>query len=89
MEVTLLGETVMLLEALQSSPVNTKQIAEWTAKDSVLSKVKKWLSQQRWTDTDDHGEELRPYRQRKEELVYKMAVSCGDPEWWYQNKVGS
>ena len=66
-EVTLPGETVMLLETLQSSPVNAKQIAEWTAKDPVLSKVKKWLSQG-WTDTDDHAEELRPYRQRKEEL---------------------
>ena len=57
----------MLLETLQSSPVNAKQIAEWTAKDPVLSKVKKWLSQG-WADTDDHAEELRPYRQRKEEL---------------------
>ena len=57
----------MLLETLQSSPVNAKQIAEWMAKDPVLSKVKKWLSQG-WTDTDDHAEELRPYRQRKEEL---------------------
>ena len=66
-EVTLLGETVMLLETLQSSPVNAKQIAEWMAKDPVLSKVKKWLSQG-WTNTDDHAEELRPYRQRKEEL---------------------
>ena len=55
MEVTLPGETVMLLETLQSSPVNAKQIAEWTAKDPVLSKVKKWFSQG-WTDTDDHGE---------------------------------
>ncbi|KAL5509095.1 hypothetical protein EMCRGX_G004382 [Ephydatia muelleri] len=67
MEVTLPGVTVMLLEAYQSSPVNAKQIAEWMAKDPVLSKVKKWLSQG-WTDTDEHGEELRPYRQRKEEL---------------------
>ena len=66
-EVTLPGETVKLLETLQSSPVNAKQIAEWMAKDPVLSKVKKWLSQG-WTETDDHAEELRPYRQRKEEL---------------------
>ena len=67
MEVTLPGETVMLLVALQSTPVNAKQIAEWMAKNPVLSKVKKWLSQG-WTNTDYHGEELRPYRQCKEEL---------------------
>ena len=57
----------MLLGTLQSSPVNAKQVAEWTAKDLVLSKVKKWPNQG-WTNTDDYGEELRPYRQRKEEL---------------------
>eukprot|EP00731_Ephydatia_muelleri_P014607 Em0008g327a len=67
MEVTLPGVTVMLLETLQSSPVNAKQIAEWMAKDPVLSKVKKWLSQG-WTNTDEHREALRPYRQHKEEL---------------------
>ena len=66
-EVSLPGETVMLLETLQSSPVNAKQIAEWTAKDPVLSKVKKWLSVG-WTFTDKHDEELWPYRQRKEDL---------------------
>ena len=66
-EVTLLGETVMLLETLWSSPVNAKQIAEWMAKDPVLCKVKKWLSQG-WIDTDYHVEDLRPYRQHKEEL---------------------
>ena len=57
----------MLLETLQSSPVNAKQIAEWTTKDPVLCKVKKWLSHG-WINTDDHGEDLQPYRQRKEEL---------------------
>ena len=72
-EVTLPGETVMLLETLQSSPVNAKQIAEWTAKDPVLSKVKKWRSQG-WTDTDDHAKELWPYRRKEELWLYLVGI---------------
>ena len=65
-EVPLPGETVLLLETLEASPINAKQIAEWTEKDPVLSKVKKWLTEG-WPEKE-HEEELRPYRQRKDEL---------------------
>ena len=47
-------------------PLNAKQIAEWTEKDPVLSKVKKWLTEG-WPEKECE-EELRPYRQRKDEL---------------------
>jgi hypothetical protein len=74
-EVLLPGETVLLLETLEASPINAKQIAEWTEKDPVLSKVKKWLTEG-WPEKE-REEELRPYRQRK---AYKMDAFCGDRE---------
>ena len=65
-EVPLPGETVLLLETLEASPVNAKQIAKWTERDPVLSKVKKWLTDG-WPERE-REEDLRPYRQRKDEL---------------------
>ena len=38
-EVPMPGETVLLLETLQSSPITATQIKAWTARDSVLSRV--------------------------------------------------
>ena len=35
------GDSRVAGDYSQSSPVNSRQIAEWTAKDTVLSKVKK------------------------------------------------
>ena len=65
-EVPLPGARVLLLETLETSPVNAKQIPEWTERDPILSKVKKWLTEG-WPEKE-REEELRPYRQRKEEL---------------------
>ena len=39
-EVPVPGETNLLLECLQTSPVNAKQIRIWTDQDHILSKVK-------------------------------------------------
>ena len=63
---TLPGETVLLMETLQVSPVNFEHIRKWTEADGVLSKVKEllitgWMS-------DDGDEDLQPYRKRKGEL---------------------
>ena len=64
-EVPMPGETVLLLETLQSSPITATQIKAWTARDSVLSRVvERVLSG--WSSTSD--ETLIPYQRRKDEL---------------------
>eukprot|EP00731_Ephydatia_muelleri_P001678 Em0001g1678a len=60
------GETVLLMEILQSSPVSVEEIRTWTKEDPVLSKVKGLLING-WKGDDD-SEDLRPFRQRHEEL---------------------
>ena len=69
MEVSLPGEIVMSLKA-------SLVIAEWTANDPVLSKVKKSL-RHGWTLIDEQFEE---HRQRIEELCQQGGCTL-----WYQN----
>lgn len=57
--VPLPGETILLMENLQASPVNVKQIRQWTDRDPVLSKVRR-LVQEGWETSND--EQLRPYQ---------------------------
>ena len=59
-------ETVLRMETLQSSPVSVEEIRTWTKEDSLLSKVKGLLING-WKG-DDGSEDLRPFRQRQEEL---------------------
>ena len=63
--VPLPGETIFLMDTLETSPVNATQIRTWTSKDPVLSRVKE-LVLQGWVDTTD--EQLQPYQRRKDEL---------------------
>ena len=59
------GETILLMEALDSSVITASQIKTWTAKDPVLAKVKDMLLQgQRPPVTD----EFKPFRSRFTEL---------------------
>ncbi|KAL5488897.1 hypothetical protein EMCRGX_G017911 [Ephydatia muelleri] len=60
------GETMLLMETLQSSPVSVEEIRTWTKEDPVLSKVKGLLING-WKG-DDGSQDLRPCRQRLEEL---------------------
>ena len=39
------GETILLLDMLNSLPVTSEQIKQWTSKDPVLSKVKIMIQQ--------------------------------------------
>ena len=69
------GETVFLMDILQSSPIDVSQIRNATSKDPVLSKVR-ILVLQGWTYTPD--KELQPYQLRKEELsVHDGCVLVG------------
>ena len=46
-KVPVLGETILLLDMLNSLPVTSEHIRRWTSKDPVLSKVK-IMVQQGW-----------------------------------------
>ena len=59
------GETILMLENLQTTPVNIKHVMKWTDRDPVLPKVRR-LVQQGWETTDD--QQLQPFQVRKEEL---------------------
>ena len=59
------GETILMLENLQTTPVNIKHVRQWTERDPVLSKVCR-LVQQGWETTDN--QQLQPFQIRKEEL---------------------
>ena len=59
------GETILLLDMLNSLPVTSEQIKQWTSKDPVLSKVKIMI-QQGWEYSKES--DLTPYQKRKDEL---------------------
>ena len=59
------GDTIMLLETLQSSPVTAKLIKTWTNRDPTLSKVRDFVKKG-WIHTNDP--KLRPYQGRHMEL---------------------
>ena len=64
-KVTVPGETILLLHMLNSLPVTSKQIKQWTCKDPVLSKVMIML-QQGWQYSKET--DLTAYQKRKDEL---------------------
>ena len=69
------GETVLLFETLQASPITAAQIRLWTDRDPVLSRVGNLLLKG-WRETLDP--ELHPYFQRRDELsIQDGVVLCG------------
>ena len=64
-EVPLPGEMVLLMETLQTAPVTAKQIKQWTARDPVLSRVKRFV-EKGWKDTKE--DVLKPYASRRDKL---------------------
>ena len=67
-DVPLPGETILLMDTLQGSPVSATQIKRWTDWDPVLSSVRKMVLQG-WQHTDDT--KLLPFSPRQ-------ALSGGD-----------
>ena len=59
------GETILLLDMLNSLPVTSEHIRQWTSKDLVLSKVK-IMVQRGWQNSKNT--DLTPYQRRKDEL---------------------
>ena len=60
------GDLVHLIDHLSSTPVNAANIKDWTAKDPLLSKVKRYIMVG-WPETQP-GEQFKPYRSRWKEL---------------------
>ena len=56
--VPLPGETIFLMDTLESTPVYATRISNWAHNDTVLAKVCD-LVQQGWTNTDE--EQLQQY----------------------------
>ena len=74
-DVPLPGETVLLMETLQTSPVTAEQIKSWINHDLVLSRVRNMV-QKGWGEMND--DVLKPYAQRKDELsVQDGCILCG------------
>ena len=61
------GETVLLLEQLDHTPVNSRHIREWTRRDPVLSRVYHFTLNG-WPNYTPEAE-LHPYLSRKAELT--------------------
>ena len=66
-EIPEVPEVVHLMEFLDSTPVTSTQIGEWTRHDPVLAKVKDWILTG-WPAECPEQEETRPYWRRRYEL---------------------
>ena len=64
-EVPIPGETILVLDMLNSLPVIAEHIKQWTNRDSVLSRVRTMI-QRGWQDSSET--DLMPYQRRKNEL---------------------
>ena len=65
-DVPLPGETVLLLQSLQQSPITATQIKLWTDKDPILLQVRNFVSNG-WLYSA--SEEIQPYFRRRSELT--------------------
>lgn len=54
------GEVVMLMEHMNGTPLQVKQIRDWTRRDPVLSRIQQWLLQGSWP-TACTDPEFQPY----------------------------
>ena len=59
------GEAIFLIESLYNTPLHTKQVANWTNQDPILSRVRNLVGRER---SDVHEPDLAPYIQRQNEL---------------------
>ena len=59
------GDLIHLVDHLSATTVTAARIKEWTAKDLVLSKIKKYVMVG-WPD--EVGTNLKPYISRRQEL---------------------
>ena len=65
-DVPLPGETVLLLECLQQTPVTAPQIKEWTNSDALLMQVRNFVMNG-WPSSVE--KEMQPYFVRRTEIT--------------------
>ena len=59
------GDTILLMESLQTMPITPAQIARWTDRDPLLAKVRNNI-QYGWQHSDEP--DVQPYQRRRAEL---------------------
>ena len=68
-EIGIIGETILLMDMLQSIPVTAQQIKQWTDRDPVMSAVRSFVLNGWPTETIDlKPEDVKPYQHRKAQL---------------------
>ena len=70
------GETVMLMEHMDGTPLQVKQIRDWTRRDRILSRVHQWLMQGSWPSVCDDPD-MQPYMKRQNELSVEEGCILG------------
>ena len=74
-------ETIFLIERLSNSPVNAKQIKQWTDRDPILVQVKIFLMQGWPPVVEDDG--IKPYAKRKSAgWLHTLGVQSGFSAPW-------
>ena len=70
------GEMILLMDNLEMTPVNARQVKQWTDRNRILSKVrtKVWQGNR---SSDDHPQ-MQPTSKEWTNLVFRMDVSWGD-----------
>ena len=72
------GETVLLINYLETSPVTSDEIAQWTLQDPVLKRVLNHVHTG-WYEQGKHEQDLRPYYVRKHELsIFEGCLMWGN-----------
>ena len=82
-QVPVLGDTILLMDTLEGTPVTASHIRTWTSHDQVLSTVLQKVQKGWKGPTDDV---LQPYARRMSS-VCKVDVSCGGIESSSHHKV--
>ena len=79
------GETVLLMELVETMPVTAKQIRQWSGSNPVLARVKDCV-QKGWPDVNT-SEEIKPYFTRKTELSLLDGFYCGASGLLFHHKL--
>ena len=75
-EIPIPGETLLVIDMLQSVPVSAQQIRKWTDRDPVLSAVRSFVLKG-WPSkvTDLKPKDVKPFMNRQAELKHSRWMS--------------
>ena len=78
------GETILLMEHLEGTPVHSGHIKAWTKRDPILSQVLGFILEG-WPSKNS-SKELNPYFTKRTELSVEDGCILGEPEWLYPRR---